>query len=172
MHTRAGGLLPFLVLLVLGGIPADAAPVPGVINVQGVLRDSAGVPKNGMFTMTFRLYDAETGGAMLWQEVLPDVPVVNGVFSAFAGSFTAIDPAVVRNATSLWLGVTVQGDPAEMPRQRLGSVPFAMKAEFANLASDAQALGGVDPAGWQRRQTSTCPVGQRSEERRVGEECR
>ncbi len=49
-------------MLTLGVVPgvALAADVAPAISAQGVLRQSAGGLQDGVFTMTFRLYDAAT----------------------------------------------------------------------------------------------------------------
>lgn len=47
----------------------NAAAAPNLINYQGVLTDSTGAPvANATQAMTFRLYDAETAGTLLWEE--------------------------------------------------------------------------------------------------------
>ena len=45
--------------------------VPLQMTQQGRVVDGAGVPYEGITTFEYRIYDAETGGNMLWEEVLP-----------------------------------------------------------------------------------------------------
>ena len=48
---------------------APALAAPNLINYQGVLTDNLGAPvTNVSQPMTFRLYDAETVGNLLWEE--------------------------------------------------------------------------------------------------------
>ena len=59
--------------------------VPQSISYQGVLTDSkTGAPLVGVHAISFGLYDCETGGAALWQETHPAVPVDNGVPRSYA----------------------------------------------------------------------------------------
>jgi hypothetical protein len=53
--------------------------VPGGINFQGRLVDKAGVPMNRDVTITFRIYDVESGGRYLWEERHDIVEVRNGL---------------------------------------------------------------------------------------------
>ena len=40
------------------------------INIQGTLKDASGKSvDNGNYQVTFRLYSAETGGSVVWQEL-------------------------------------------------------------------------------------------------------
>jgi len=60
-------------------------PGPNAINYQGRLTDASGLPQNGTFQMTFRIFDHPTAGAppatLLWQQGPQDVELVNGFFS-------------------------------------------------------------------------------------------
>jgi len=48
---------------------------------QGVLRDQTGRSvADGSYTMTFKLYTAQTGGSALWTETHPEVQVKQGVY--------------------------------------------------------------------------------------------
>jgi len=44
------------------------ADIPETINFQGRLRGSAGQLVTGTYNMTFRIYDAPSGGTPLWEE--------------------------------------------------------------------------------------------------------
>ena len=55
---------------------------PFLVNFQGKLLDPAtNNPKNGSITMTFRIYDAQSGGNTLWGPESQALTVTNGVFS-------------------------------------------------------------------------------------------
>jgi hypothetical protein len=68
-----------LALLVLCAAPATA--VPSGINYQGALTDDQGNPITGTRTMSIKLYDAATGGTLLYSENIGTVDVSDGVFS-------------------------------------------------------------------------------------------
>ena len=93
--------------------------------------DSNGLPlANATYTITFRLYDALTGGNKLWEErhdaSQSGVPVTNGTFTVVLGSLTALDPAAFTQP--LWLTIQLEGEAEMSPRQQLTSVPFALTA--------------------------------------------
>ena len=109
----------------LGLIGPAGAQAPNLLNYQGVLKDSAGNPITGTRAMTFRLYDAATGGTLLWNETQPSVSVNNGLFSVLLGSVTPLSPSNF-SGPNRWLGVTVASDPEMTPRQRIASAAYAL----------------------------------------------
>ncbi|MGD2146743.1 MAG: hypothetical protein PVH41_08620 [Anaerolineae bacterium] len=108
-----------------GGVGAQAAVAP-LLQYQGRLTDpGTGEPvDDGVFTMVFRLWDAESGGTELWSE-MKDVTVEGGVFSTALGDTTALDPAWF-SGQGLWLGIKVGTDAEATPRQPLLPVPYAL----------------------------------------------
>jgi Chaperone of endosialidase len=138
-------------------LAAPAAPAPTTIYYQGYLTTAVGAPVNGTKTMTFRLYDAETGGAPRWSEVQTAVSVVNGMFSTALGAATPI-PAALFDGPH-WLSVQIDNDPAEMsPRRLLSSVPFAFRATSADALAPGATLAGSQVTG--SITTATIPVAQ------------
>ena len=59
---------------------------PQTIAYQGFLTSSSGVPLNGAFNVTFRLYADAVGGSPLWEETHSGVSVNAGHFFALLGS--------------------------------------------------------------------------------------
>jgi len=133
--------------VVLAGVveqlPASVAATTHVLSYQGRLLDpSTGNPKaDGAYTMTFRVYDAASGGNTLWTET-KDVAVSKGLFSTLLGDTTALDPAVF-DGNDRWLGVKVGADAETTPRMRLAFVPYATWARNAGL------LNGQDSTFYQ-----------------------
>ena len=70
-----------LIAIALAAIVVRAQAIPSGINYQGVLTDSQGQPVTGSKTMSMKLYDAATGGNLLYTEELGAVSVSKGVFS-------------------------------------------------------------------------------------------
>lgn len=71
--------LTILVFLCLA-VPFAYGQIPQQISYQGVLAEADGSPaSDGNYSMTFSLYDTDTGGAPLWQEAKV-VMVEDGVF--------------------------------------------------------------------------------------------
>jgi hypothetical protein len=133
------GSLSFCLLVVLlCSSPALAAP--NLINYQGLLTDATGVAiTNANQSLTFRLFDAETTGNLLWEEVR-SVNVQNGSYNLLLGSVAVLDPALLAG-DSVWLEVVVDTEVLG-GRQRLVSVPYAMQAATAQTA-----LSVADGAG-------------------------
>lgn len=124
---------PLLPLLLAAA--ATAANLPLKLNFQGRLTDPVtNVPKDGTFSMTFRVYAAPTGGSALHTETQAAVPVSNGVFSVQIGSAAALSPDLFAGA-SAYLSVQVAPDAEMTPRQQLVMSPYAMTA--AQLVGDA-----------------------------------
>jgi PKD repeat protein len=108
---------------------AAFAVVPQTINYQGRLADSEGAPVNGTVSMTFAIYNAPTGGELLWSETQPSVTVTDGAFGVTLGIANAID---LPFDEQYYLGVNVNGDGEMTPRAVLVSVPYALRAKEAD----------------------------------------
>jgi len=116
-----------------GAVPfrAESAASTGTIAYQGRLADSSGNPLTSTLNMSFRLYNASTGGAPLWTEQWTGsngVKVSDGLFNVMLGSLTPIAQSVMTGNSTLFLGITVGTDDEMVPRVQLGSVPFAVQA--------------------------------------------
>src|SRR4030067_1170121 len=67
------------IFLILSAISWGA--VPSLINFQGILTDTLGNPvADGNYSVTFRIYDAASGGNILWQEDQV-VSTIKGIFT-------------------------------------------------------------------------------------------
>ena len=118
-------------------LPRAFAAVPGFINFQGRLLDANKLPRNGSFTMTFKICDTLAGdcSSPLWTEV-KNVSVTNGVFAVQLGSTTALTSGVF-SAAARYLEITV-GAETLAPREQLAAGPYSF------MASVADALTGND----------------------------
>lgn len=132
---RAGAFPPLAATL-QPGMAVESAPVadaskaeagllaitPSRISYQGRLTDPAtGLPKpDGAYSLTFRLYDAATGGTLLQTVSQPSVQVKDGLFS------TTLDFSQgYFNGQDLYLEIQV-GTETLSPRQQLTTVPYAL----------------------------------------------
>jgi hypothetical protein len=80
-------LLPYLLIIASS---ASIFAAPSEINYQGVLTDQQGNPINGIRAMQIKIYDAPTGGTLLYSEDLGNVPVQDGIYSfAFGANGTS-----------------------------------------------------------------------------------
>lgn len=137
-------LVTMVLLLISGfGIAVHAAP-PGLINYQGVLKDSVGVNITGNQDLTFTIYSSNLPGATpLWTETHLAVSVNLGMFNVILGSTVAIPPHLFAGQER-WLGITVNSESEMVPRMRMTSVPWALRAAVADSALNSGAGGGAD----------------------------
>jgi hypothetical protein len=157
----AGALCAIALFVVPGPVMATVFPPPQ-INYQGVLRGPADEPLTGTYEMTFRFFDAETGG----NEILIDrhiaasaneVIVDGGLFSvelggglgvvdgSGPGTYTSLIP-VFRDYPSVWLEVTV-GTETLSPRTRVLAAGYALNAANAGAADVAASATNAVTAG-------------------------
>ncbi|MGD8628319.1 MAG: hypothetical protein PVH52_04500, partial [bacterium] len=122
----------FVVLLLAGG----AAAIPTTINYQGLLEED-GTPVEGSESVTFRIYDAATGGSMLWEET-QSVSFDAGVFSVLLGSTEPISPSLFDGGRR-WISVSVAGGAELLPRGEIVSVGYAFRADSSSTAGYADA---------------------------------
>ncbi|MGD2147408.1 MAG: hypothetical protein PVH41_12000 [Anaerolineae bacterium] len=112
-----------------------------LLHYQGRLTDpgTGDSVSDGLYTMTFRLYDLGSGGLPLWMES-KDVTVQGGVFSTALGDTAALNPALF-NGQALWLGVKVGADAEATPRQMILPVAYALSlvpgAQISTTSSSA-----------------------------------
>lgn len=91
------------------------------ISIQGTLKDASGsAVGDGVYTVTFRLFNSEAGGSPVWQEEAP-VEVVGGIYTHYLGSVTPLNPANFGNV--LYLGLKV-GNFELNPRTKLTYAPY------------------------------------------------
>lgn len=147
MRTLAIAVLAsILVTALCFGVAAD---IPRLINYQGILTDSGGLPLDGPHNLTFKIYpDTTQGAAALWTEVHTGVPVNGGLFNVILGGTTALSDDLFAGAER-WLGVTVDADAEMFPRFRITSTPWALHAAVADSAiHGGSGLGGSGTTGY------------------------
>ncbi len=114
------------------------ADVPREFTYQGQLRDAGDQPLIGPVALRITLFDADTGGATLFDEEHDAVSLTNGVYTIQIGAGDVPGtndpsggiPDAAALATDVWLEVSVDGVVLS-PRKQLGSVMFAIKSRFA-----------------------------------------
>ncbi len=124
-------LLLWLVAITLLSHPRQAtAQGTTAFTYQGQLRDG-GTNANGTYTMTFKLYDAVSGGGQIGSTISNSPTLANGLFTVNldfgAGAF---------NDAGRWLDITVQAgtNTAETLSPRVQVLP-APYAQFAAVAA-------------------------------------
>ncbi len=115
-------------MFVLVGVVALSFAVPSTINYQGKLTDASGVALNGYYSMEFRIYDAPTGGTLLWTETHSSVEVTKGLFAVVLGETNPID---LPFDDQYYLEIVVNSDVLS-PRLPLTTAPYAFRAQIAD----------------------------------------
>jgi hypothetical protein len=108
--------------------------VPGLINYQGTLTDDTGSPLDGIYSIHFYLYDAATGGDLLWDEE-QSVAVSNGVYNVQLGAVAALSSGVF-SGYEAYLEVVIYNESTDSweilsPKQRLTCTAYAFQAANA-----------------------------------------
>jgi len=122
-----------LIALILA---TTAHAVPAQFTHQGRLLDADGTPLEGEATITFRVADAESGGAALWEEAIT-VPLTNGFYSAILGADEDENPldTDVWGIAPVWLELQLDGEAAMFPRSPINAVPYAAVAAVAEAVT-------------------------------------
>ena len=136
------------------------AQIPHTISYQGVLSDTAGYPKkDSTYSITFRLYEALSGGSAIWTET-KSLQTKRGLFSTQLGDITPLAPkqssekarrfspnlAGLAFDKQYWMSIQVGGDPELSPRTPLSSVPYSISAIKADTAK--YSLAGAGASQW------------------------
>jgi hypothetical protein len=141
--------------LVLGMVSTIEAQVPNQLHYQGYLVNAVGEPVDcpdavqctEQYDLRFRLYDLDSGGVVLWEEIHTEVALFGGSFHVRLGQAVPITGAMLEDST--WLGVTVNDNVEMDPRQQVLSAAYALRAETAEesvIATNAIQLGGIPAA--------------------------
>jgi hypothetical protein len=128
-------ILAATILIPTLALAQASTPAPRLLPYQGRLLRADGNPETGTPQLTFRIYDAASGGAALWAEQ-QSVPLTNGFYAVFLGSVAPFTDALF-DGSDRWLGVTVEDEAELSPRQQIASVAYAIMATNALQAANA-----------------------------------
>lgn len=120
-------LMVIVIALIWCGLLHAADVQKKLINFQGYLTDNANPPKplEGLYDITFRIYESAASQAPLWTEQHESVTVTRGNVSVLLGSVAELDLDFVE---SRYLGIQVGTDPEMTPKQRLVPAFHALQA--------------------------------------------
>ena len=118
------------------------AQIPRTLSYQGIVTDAAGnVKPDATYRFQFEIYNAETGGNLLWGPQTEDLETMNGLFYTQLGPF----PASLTFNNPYWLGIIVGGEIlSRVPLTSVGYSFSALRADTAAYALSAPAVGGGD----------------------------
>jgi hypothetical protein len=134
-------------LVALAALPAAAQSVPALINYQGRLVNTNGsAVGTGDYELRFRIWDAPTGGSLVWGPQVfdgrsgpgfgPVVPVVHGWFNVILGPLdtNGVPIAGAFAGTNRFLDIQLGTNAPFSPRQQVLSAPYALQAGLADQA--------------------------------------
>ena len=113
---------------------STVSAVPAHLSYQGILRDSSGNLVTGTKSMTFKIYDAVTGGSEKASFGPTSITASNGQYTAQLGPISS--PATVFDGNDRWLEIAIDGT-ALSPRLKINSVAYAIRADYATTAESA-----------------------------------
>ncbi|MBI4847050.1 MAG: hypothetical protein HY808_00530 [Nitrospirae bacterium] len=125
------------VVVILSAMASHAVTVPQMINYSGTLNGANGqAAPNGNYSMEFRIYNAASGGVVLytekWDTTTSQVPVVNGTFNVMLGAIDKVNNPIPANFfqdnPETFLGIKVGNDSEMLPRQKITSVGYSFSA--------------------------------------------
>lgn len=110
-----------MMAVLLASSVALAQSSTNTVTYQGVLTQSGAPVLDGTYTLTFKIYDAATGGTIVQTIAVPGV-------ATSQGKFTALVPVAPSSfdGSDRWWSVTFNG--VELPRQMVTATPYAMYA--------------------------------------------
>jgi hypothetical protein len=133
-------------LLLTGVLAAGLQASPSweaTMNYQGQLADSAGLAvTDSAYSIQFTIYDAATGGSIVWQETQPGVQVRKGLFNVILGSVVPINLGA-NYGNDLWLAAKVGADSEMTPRQQILPAVYAYSAKRLNGAVVGTGPGNI-----------------------------
>lgn len=128
--------------------PAEALleAVPDTLTHQGRLMDEDNQPIVGDVELTYTIWDHPTEGSVLWQDVVEIELDDTGFYSVeLGGEDNPIDSVVLADGAG-WMGISIDGGEEMDPRISLNSVPFALAAQTAVAAGEAEFAKFADEA--------------------------
>ncbi len=124
------------------------------LSVQGVLTKSDGTAvDDGNYSITFRLWTAESGGTQVHEETIQQVETTGGVYSVLLGK-NGFQPTATFSQV-YYLGVSVSGSAEFNPRPRLTHAPYTLSVIGQNnkftstgvVEADGIKVDGGAPSG-------------------------
>jgi hypothetical protein len=122
-----------------------SASVPKQISVQGFVRDQSGTPVSGTHVMKLKLYNAVTGGTLVYSDV-ESVTLDNGIYSTNLGNQIPLPDSLIFDQ-QYFLGVTIDNGNELSPRIALTPAPNAIYSFRAAVADSLNPLASANPSG-------------------------
>jgi len=130
-----------VVLVFAAGMSYAKAGVPDFVTYSGRLTDGTAWGQSTTLDLTFRVYGSADGDDLLWQGEYPGLAVEDGYFSVMLTGVTDVFGAHDETWITLCVNQGCTPEDDLMPRQKIGSVPYAVRAD--NTAEADQAKGAA-----------------------------
>jgi len=121
-------LLVIVLVTIAGVVLAGCTGLFPQFTYQGVLTDASGNPLNGSVSITYRIFNVETGGTAIYTEN-ETVNVTEGRFDSVVGPNAALGSLTPEDlAQALWIEIQIDNgtyNETLEPRQRLYGAPYA-----------------------------------------------
>ncbi|MCG2725983.1 MAG: hypothetical protein L6420_06980, partial [Elusimicrobia bacterium] len=125
-------LMPVAIILLSAGQLYASAPMR--INFQGRLEESS-EPVDGIKDFIFKIYDAESGGSLIWTSQSHSAMMTSGIFSIVLATGTPVNLSTATFAGPRYIEISVGGVVLN-PRQEIVSAPYALVSQ--SLSADAK----------------------------------
>jgi hypothetical protein len=142
---RIMGATPLFLLVMLASVTAESG-VPDIVTYSGRLSDGTGWGQSLTVSLEFRIYDAEVDGNLLWKSAFSAVAIEDGYFSVMLSQGTGPDgqptdvSQIFLEHDATWLTVLIDSGLELVPRQTIGSVPYAIRGAQTDNASTIEGL--------------------------------
>ena len=135
----------FVAAALLVASTAALAGVPDFVTYSGHLTDGTAWGQSTTLDLTFRIYDDEAeGGQLLHEQVFENAAIEDGYFSVMLTGVANVFGAHDQTWITVCIGEGCQQADELMPRQQVGSVPYALRAGTAITAGTADKVDGYD----------------------------
>lgn len=112
-------------LIFVFSFSSSYSQIPQLISWQGIVQDASGNNLNGSYDLTFKIYDSETDGELIWSETHTDFNIDNGLVNIKLGSIISLPNDFGR---VLYLELTIASNPP-LPRQLITPSPSSIYSE-------------------------------------------
>jgi hypothetical protein len=111
--------------------------VPRTMSYQGILKDSGGDPvTDSTYSVTFRIFNVESGGSSLWDQILPCTTSIGYFDAVFSNVNLPFDE-------DYWLELEIDTEILD-PRQKMNMTGYSARSDSTDYAMNSDLLDGLD----------------------------
>ena len=126
-------IVVFVAAALLAASTVALAGVPDFVTYAGRLTDGTAWGQSQTVDLTFRIYDQPEGGQLLLEQVFKDAAIEDGYFSVMLTGVNEVFGAHEETWITVCVGTGCGPGDDLMPRQQVGSVPYALRAGNSEL---------------------------------------